>query len=94
MNSMISESVIIFGITGNVIMVLDDELPKGAAVMFRVHESRVELFANENMIYVEKGLTAHTCERLRKQNEIGIIEVTDRTNPPKHITNIAYQEVN
>ena len=89
---MISESVIIFGVTGNVVMVINGELPKNTPIMFRVGVNHVDLLVSaDNIIYSEQGLSLHTCQRLKQKNEIGLLEVMDQTSPPKHLTNIAYQ---
>lgn len=89
---MISESVIIFGSTGNVVMVLNAELPKGAPVTFKVGASKLELVASDDsIIYTERGLNTYVCQRLKKKSEIGIIEVKDPANPPKVLTNVLYQ---
>jgi hypothetical protein len=88
---MISESVIIFGVTGNVVMVVNGELPKNAPIMFKVSKGSVELVAADNIVYIEKGLSAYTCQRLKEKNEIGLMEVTNQDAPPKYLTNIAYQ---
>ena len=90
-NVMISESVIIFGVTGNVVMVINGYLPKDASVMFKVGSDHVDLVADDNIIYSEKGLSAHTCQRLKQRNEIGLMEVTNQSEPPKCLTGIAYQ---
>jgi hypothetical protein len=89
---MISESVIIFGATGNVVMVLNDQLPKGSSVMFKVGASKIELMASDSsIIYTERGLNTYVCQRLKQKNEIGIIEVMDPVNPPKVLNNVIYQ---
>ena len=90
---MISESVIIFGVTGNVVMVIDGALPKDASVMFKVGSDHLDLVAENNVIYSEKGLSAHTCQRLKQKNEIGLMEVTNQAAPPKCLTGVAYQMV-
>ncbi|MBI1214659.1 MAG: hypothetical protein GC185_02440 [Alphaproteobacteria bacterium] len=88
---MISESVIVFGSTGNVVMIINGELPKNVPIMFKIGESQIELMSDEDTIYAEEGLSPYICTRLREQNEIGLVEVMDSDNPPKHLTNIAYQ---
>ena len=88
---MISESVIIFGVTGNVVMVINGQLPKNAPIMFKVGTSRIDLVSSDNVIYTEKNLSVQTCQRLKEINEIGLMEVVDQGVPPKHLTNIAYQ---
>ena len=88
---MISESVIIFGATGNVVMVINGTLPKNGQIMFKVGLDHIELLSDDNVVYKEKGLSTHACERLKKKNEIGLLEVLDQNLPPKHLTNIAYQ---
>ncbi len=90
---MISESVIIFGATGNVVMVVNGELPKNASIMFKVGATAVDLVVDDDILYTEKGLTSYICQRLRQKNEIGLMEVKDAKNPPKHLTNVAYQAV-
>jgi hypothetical protein len=90
---MISESVIIFGATGNVVMVLNDHLPKDTSISFRVSPRQLDLLSDEQVIYSEVGLNEYMCERLKNKNEIGLMEVLDSKNPPKHLTNIAYQYV-
>ena len=88
---MISESVIIFGATGNVVMVINGALPEDASVMFKVGSDHIDLVAEDSIIYSEKGLSAHTCQRLKQKNEIGLMEVTNQAMPPKCLTGIAYQ---
>jgi hypothetical protein len=88
---MISESVIIFGGTGNVVMVLNGILPRNAAVMFKISPHRIDLLVENSVIYSEKGLTAYTCDRLKRKNEIGLVEVLDVNDAPKQLTNVAYQ---
>jgi len=91
---MISESVIIFGATGNVVMVINGELPKNKSIMFKVGATKVDLVADDNsVLYTESGLNTYICQRLKQKNEIGLLEVTDAANPPKNLTNIAYQFV-
>lgn len=88
---MISESVIIFGVTGNVVMVVNGELPKHAPIMFKIGSNNIELVSQDKIVYAEKGLSSHVCQRLRQKNEIGLLEVKDVANPPKQLTNVAYQ---
>lgn len=88
---MISESVIIFGVTGNVVMVINGELPRNTPIMFKVGASKIDLLMDNDVLYSEKGLSPYICQRLKQKNEIGLLEVTDAGNPPKHLTNIAYQ---
>lgn len=88
---MISESVIIFGGTGNVVMVVNGNLPRNAPIMFKIGITKIELMSEDNVIYTEKGLSQSVCQRLKDQNEIGLLEVLDAANPPRHLTNIAYQ---
>jgi hypothetical protein len=88
---MVSESVIIFGATGNVVMVINGELPKNIPIMFKVGASKLDLITDDNVLYSEKGLSPYICQRLGQKNEIGLVEVKDSKNPPKHLTNIAYQ---
>ncbi|MDD9899907.1 MAG: hypothetical protein OXT65_02890 [Alphaproteobacteria bacterium] len=88
---MVSESVIIFGATGNVVMVLNDALPKDMPLLFKVGHDTLDLVSGEDVIYSEQGLNNYTCQRLRQKNEIGILEVLDKAHPPKHLTNVAYQ---
>lgn len=88
---MISESVIIFGASGNVVMVVNGELPKNAPIMFKIGATKLDLISEDNVIYSEKGLNTYVCQRLRQKNEIGLMEVRDAANPPKHLTNVAYQ---
>jgi|GEM_PF-1295497 len=88
---MISESMIIFGATGNVVMVVNGELPKDSPLHFRIGANEIDLLVEDSLLYSEKGLSAHACQRLKQLNEIGLLEVTDTKNPPKHLTNVAYQ---
>jgi len=88
---MISESVLIFGATGNVVMVINGALPKNVPIMFRVGASKVDLVIDQNVLYSERGLSPYICQKLTEKNEIGLLEVLDSNNPPKHLTNIAYQ---
>ena len=88
---MISESVIIFGVTGNIVMVLNGELPKDAPIMFRINNNSLDIIADNDVLYHEDGLSPHTCERLKAKNEIGLMEVVNQSTPPSKITNIAYQ---
>lgn len=88
---MISESVIIFGATGNVVMVINGALPKNVPIMFKVGASKVDLMTDNDLLYSERGLSPYICEKLRDKNEIGLLEVIDSSDPPKHLTNIAYQ---
>lgn len=90
---MISESVIIFGATGNVVMVVHGELPKNTPISFRVGATKIELVSEDNILYAEKGLNTYVCQRLKGKNEIGLLEVKDVAHPPKHLTNVAYQAV-
>jgi hypothetical protein len=90
---MISESVIIFGVTGNVVMVINGELPKNAPIMFKVGASCIDLVTSDSVIYSEKGLSTHACQKLKGVNEIGLLEVINQGIPPKHLTNIAYQMI-
>lgn len=90
---MISESVIIFGATGNVVMVINDELPKNTAIMFKVGATKIDLISEDTVLYSEKGLNTYVCQRLKNKNEIGLLEVRDAAHPPKHLTNVAYQVV-
>lgn len=88
---MISESVIIFGATGNVVMIINGELPKNIPIMFKVGASKLDLVTDDSVLYSERGLSPYICQRLSAKNEIGLLEVKDSQNPPKHLTNIAYQ---
>lgn len=88
---MISESVIIFGATGNVVMVINGELPKNSPIMFKVGASNIDLMSQNDVVYTENGLSDYICQRLKQKNEIGLLEVKDSNTPPKHLTNIAYQ---
>jgi len=88
---MISESVIIFGATGNVVMVLNGELPKDAPLMFKVGENHIDLMADQDVLYSEDGLSMHTCERLRQKNEIGLIETLSESAIPSQLSSVAYQ---
>lgn len=88
---MISESVIIFGVTGNVVMVVNGAMPKDAPITFKVGANNIDLMAADSVVYSEKGLSIHTCQRLKQKNEIGLLEVVDQASPPKQLTNIAYQ---
>lgn len=88
---MISESIIIFGATGHVVMVINGALPKNAPIMFKVGKDHIELISEDNVIYTEKDLSTYTCQRLRQKNEIGLLEVLESSAPPKHLTNVAYQ---
>lgn len=88
---MISESVIIFGATGNVVMVVNGPLPKNVPIMFKVGASKIDLMTDAELLYSERGLSPYICQKLRDKNEIGLLEVVDQNNPPKHLTNIAYQ---
>lgn len=91
---MISESVIIFGATGNVVMVINGELPKNSSIMFKVGATKIDLLSeNSDVLYSEKGLNTYVCQRLKLKNEIGLLEVKDASNPPKNLTNVAYQAV-
>lgn len=89
---MISESVIIFGATGNVVMVLNGELPKDRPIMFKVGASKIDLVdEHDEIVYSEGGLNTYICQRLKQKNEIGLLEVKDAAHPPAHLTNVAYQ---
>lgn len=89
---MISESVIFFGNRGNVVMVVNGALPQDAPIQFKVSEGTLDLITGDDtIIYSETGLKADVCRRLRAKNEIGLLEVTDVTQPPRHLTNVAYQ---
>jgi len=88
---MISESMIIFGATGNVVMVLNGELPKDRPIHFRIGANTIDILSEDALVYSEEGLSQHACQRLKKLNEIGLLEVLDTQNPPKHLTNVAYQ---
>lgn len=88
---MITESVIIFGGTGNVVMVLNGALPKNSQITFRISDNSIDLFGEEGIIYSEKGLSPYACERLRGKNEIGLVEITDQATPPKELTGVAYK---
>ena len=88
---MISESVLIFGATGNVVMVINGALPKNVPVMFKVGASKIDLIIYQNVLYSERGLSPYICQKLNEKNEIGLLEVIDSSNPPRHLTNIAYQ---
>lgn len=88
---MISESMIIFGATGNVVMVLNGQLPKDSPIHFRVGANTIDLLMEDTLIYSEQGLSAHACQKLKQTSEIGLMEVMDNTNPPKHLTNVAYR---
>lgn len=88
----ISESAIFFGNRGNVVMVVNGGLPQDAPLSFRVGNGTLDLISGEDvLIYTEKGLPGHVCQRLKEKNEIGLMEVTDPGNPPKNLTNVAYQ---
>jgi hypothetical protein len=87
----ISESVLIFGASGNVVMVVNGELPKNTPIMFKVGATKIDLVSDDNVVYTEKGLSTYICQRLLLKNEIGLLEVRDAGNPPKHLTNVAYQ---
>lgn len=89
---MISESVIVFGSTGNVIMIINGALPKNVPIMFRIGQSEISLMSDDDVLYAEEGLSPYICKKLREKNEIGLVEVMDSDNPPKHLTNIAYQQ--
>jgi hypothetical protein len=91
-SSMISDSVIIFGATGNVVMVVNGELPQNKPIMFKVGESQIDLMSDDHVVYTEQGLNNYICQRLKQKNEIGLLEVRDNTAPPKHLTNVAYQQ--
>ena len=91
---MISESVIIFGATGNVVMVINGELPKNKPIMFKVGANTIDLLSDDHVLYTEQGLNAYVCQRLKQKNEIGLLEVKDSATPPKHLTNVAYQYTN
>ncbi len=89
---MISESMIIFGATGNVVMVLNGLLPKDSPIHFRIGANNaIDLLTDDTLIYSEQGLSAHACQKLKLAEEIGLMEVMDTTNPPKHLTNVAYR---
>ena len=89
---MFSESVIIFGATGNVVMVVNGDLPKNAPIMFRVgNKNNIDLVSHDHVVYSETGISDYICERLRRKNEIGLMEMPDSANPPRHLTNVAYQ---
>jgi hypothetical protein len=88
---MISESVIVFGSTGNVVMIINDALPKNVPIMFKIGAANIELMSDEDVLYAEEGLSPYICNRLKEKNEIGLVEVLDSDNPPRHLTNIAYQ---
>ncbi|MDE1152125.1 MAG: hypothetical protein PW788_06250 [Micavibrio sp.] len=87
---MISESVLIFGATGNVVMVINGSLPRNVPIMFKVGASKIDLVINQDVLYSERGLSPYICQKLAEKNEIGLLEVIDSTNPPRHLTNIAY----
>lgn len=91
---MVSESVIIFGGTGNVVMVLNGSVPNTSPVMFRVGVDSIDLVTGNSIVYSERGLSAHICERLKRKNEIGLMEVLDQARPPRKLTNIAYKMAN
>jgi len=91
---MISESVLIFGATGNVVMVINGSLPRNVPIMFKVGASKIDLVIDQDVLYSERGLSPYICQKLSEKNEIGLLEVIDSTNPPKHLTNIAYQYAN
>ena len=88
---MISECVIIFGGSGNVVMVLNGSVPNISPVMFRVGVDSIDLVTGDSIIYTERGLSAYICERLKRKTEIGLMEVLDQSKPPKKLTNIAYK---
>ena len=88
---MITESVIIFGTTGNVVMVLDGELPKDSPVRFKVGASKIELYCGDDVVYSETGLNNYVCQRLRTKEEIGLLEVLDRNRPPVNLTSVAHR---
>jgi hypothetical protein len=54
---MISESVIIFGATGNVVMIINGELPKNIPIMFKVGASKLDLVTDDSVLYSERGLS-------------------------------------
>jgi len=88
---MVSESVIIFGGTGNVVMVLNGSVPNAAPLMFRVGVDFIELVTGNSVVYSERGLSNYICERLKRKKEIGLMEIVDQTRPPKKLTNVATQ---
>jgi len=88
---MISESVIIFGSTGNVVVVINGELPKDSPIMFSIKDNSLQIKAEDDVIYSEGGLSAYTCERLKSKNEIGLMEIISGSNLSNQLTNIAYQ---
>jgi hypothetical protein len=89
---MISDSMIIFGATGNVVMVLNGELPKDSPIHFRIGANNaIDLLTDDTLIYSEQGLSVQACQKLKQASEIGLMEVMDTTKPPKHLTNVAYR---
>lgn len=90
---MISESMIVFGATGNVVMVLNGELPKDSPIHFRISANNaIDLMTEDTLIYSEQGLSPQACQQLKRTEEIGLMEVVDIGNPPKHLTNVAYRQ--
>jgi len=77
----ISEAVIIFGGTGNVVMVLNGAVPKGEALTFRVGADSVDLVAGGHVIHTEYGLSAGICDRLKRKEEIGLLERVNGSIP-------------
>lgn len=88
---MISDSVIIFGISGNIVMVLNGQLPKDSPIHFRIGANTIDLLSEDTLIYSEKGLSPQACQTLLRTEEIGLVEVVDSANPPRHLTNVAYR---
>ncbi len=87
---MIKDSGFLYGETDNVVMVLDGTLPRDKRITFSVRSGRVELFADDVLIYENRWHDRELFRKLAQSGRLGLAEAPSG-EMPNDITLVAYK---